>query len=153
MQLCCSPAGSAEVKAPFGACLGWPGCPCARGGWGTGQRGCMCPWLAGAWVSVCSPAGEGYTVRSGCKRRPGMGFDRLFSSTLQPLRCTELGLLHVFGSSRQSLGPSRVGGGGSCMLVSAEPSSSVPQHPCSVAVCSSCSAVVQWPEFTFRVIP
>lgn len=43
------------------------------------------PWLAGAGVSVCSPTGEGYTVLSGWKRRLGMGFDRLFSSMLQPV--------------------------------------------------------------------
>lgn len=43
------------------------------------------PWLAGAGVSVCSPMGEGYTVLSGWKRRLGMGFDRLFSSMLQPV--------------------------------------------------------------------
>lgn len=81
-------------------------------------------WLAGTWVSVSSPTAEGYTVLSVWKRWLAAGFDRLVSSMLQlghwarrPACFWEL------LADLMALPP---GQGGSCMLVSAEPSASVP---------------------------
>lgn len=71
-------------------------------GLGHGAEGCRCAglspaWLAGARVSLCSPRGEGMPCFWAGRGGQGQGLAGDLAACFS--WCTELGLLHVFGSS------------------------------------------------------
>lgn len=144
-----------QLEPPSVACVGHLWLRPAEFGARFGARGIVraVPVLRGRGGRCWAPPARLPGAQGCVQPRSRAGQQQLFtgSSAACFTWCPELSLPHVFGSPWQSLGCSVVVRGIPHGPVS-EPSSPGPRRRPPVAACS-CLAVVQCPEFPFRMIP